>query len=361
MIPDCTLVTCCFDLTKYNNKCRNVDECINNMKSLLEVPCYLIIFTDTILIEHIQKIRKENSLDKLTQYYIYEPEQLDTFHYLQNVKANREKYHPTKDERTCAESHLICCSKFELVLKSMTLNPFNTTKFGWMDANIGMNFSKICRNYKNNMLLKILQTCSPNKFHLQILNVCDKKFIQDNHLHEYYNQYRWVVCGSFFLTGKEIGTKILTELKNIFIKHTLLGYGHAEEMFYLEILERFYDDIEKSYGDYNTIINNFLHIKEGLDYVYMIATQYLHYGYYKECVDCCKKVIQSYENFSTEISYDLYFHFMFTQYIAYYQIDKEHANFYANDFLKKIFTNPLLFNEYKKNKHFYDTQFSLVL
>jgi len=116
------------------------------MKSLLEVPCYLIIFTDTILIEHIQKIRKENSLDKLTQYYIYEPEQLDTFHYLQTVKANREKYHPTKDERTCAESHLICCSKFELVLKSMTLNPFNTSKFGWMDANIGMNFSKICRN-----------------------------------------------------------------------------------------------------------------------------------------------------------------------------------------------------------------------
>ena len=46
MIPDCTLVTSCFDLTKYNTHSRSFDDSLDKMKSLLEVPCYLIIFTD---------------------------------------------------------------------------------------------------------------------------------------------------------------------------------------------------------------------------------------------------------------------------------------------------------------------------
>ena len=37
----------------------------------------------------------------------------------------------------------------------------------------------------------------------------------------------------------------------------MLGYGHGEEMLYLEILDEFYDDIERSYGDYGQIINNY--------------------------------------------------------------------------------------------------------
>ena len=64
MTPDCTLVTACFELTKYNNHSRNLNDSINKMTSLLEVPCYLIIYTDKILYEHIKNKRNEYNLEK---------------------------------------------------------------------------------------------------------------------------------------------------------------------------------------------------------------------------------------------------------------------------------------------------------
>ena len=60
MIPDCTLVTACFDLTMYNKHSRSFNESLNKMESLLQVPCYLIIFTDKIAFLCIIKPLEEN-------------------------------------------------------------------------------------------------------------------------------------------------------------------------------------------------------------------------------------------------------------------------------------------------------------
>ena len=90
----------------------------------------------------------------------------------------------------------------------MDLNPFNTSKFGWIDSNLKPNCAKICENYEKNMLLKILSNSRSDKFHLQILNVCDKKYKEKGHKKEMYQQYRWIVCGCLFVTGIEVGKKI---------------------------------------------------------------------------------------------------------------------------------------------------------
>lgn len=76
----------------------------------------------------------------------------------------------------------------------------------------------------------------------------------------------------------------------------MLGYGHGEEMLYLEILDDFYDDIERSYGDYGQLINNFINPTRDFYYIfYFIINNYLNYDYYKECYDCCKKNLYSIE------------------------------------------------------------------
>jgi hypothetical protein len=362
MIPDCTLVTGCFDVTKYNNKCRNVEQSLVNMASLLKTPCYLIIFTDKISVESIKKIRNEAGLEKLTRYYVSDDvSTIDSFQYTDIVKKNREKYHPTRDERTCAESHLVCCNKFDLVLKSIEINPFHTTKFGWIDANIGENFSKICTNYKNNMLLDVLTHADPKKFTLQVMNVCNKKYTLEENLREYYSRYQWVVCGCLFITGKEVGIEILNDLKDTFIKHTTLGYGHGEEMFYLEILDKHYDKINRSYGDYQHILNNFVRINEGINYIYHnIANNYLSHGYYKEGIDCCNAVLKRYDNFEIEMNYDLYFRFLFVKYVCLFYYDRQQAREFTRMVLHQIETNPYIHIEYLKNKEFYATQFALV-
>ena len=363
MIPDCTLVTACYDLTKYSDKLRNSQDLINTIKSLLETPCYLVIFTNSILYNSIFNIRNELNLNHLTKYIVKEFEELNVYKYVDIVKSNREKYHPTRDERTCAESHLICCSKFDFVLETINLNPFNTTKFAWIDSSVGNNFSKICLNYKNNILLKILNNATTDKFHIQILNVTDKRFSESDNLREYYNQYRWVVCGGFFLVGnKELGNKILTDLNNVFIKTTNSGYGHGEEMFYLEILDKYYDDINRSYGDYKEIINNFLSINTSVDYIYnYIIKSYSNYGYHRECYECCKKLITSFENYDIEINYHIYFLTLFQSYISSYYIDKTLAKNTLDKILLLIDENPYIKVEYNKNKGVYDSQFNYVM
>jgi hypothetical protein len=360
-IPDCTLVTACYDLTRFNNNSRKLDDALDKMNSLLETPCYLMIFTDKIFYEKIFNIRNNYGLNNLTFYIIKEIENLNMYKYVDIVKSNREKYHPTKDERTCAESHLICCSKFDFVLDTIFLNPFKTSKFGWIDSNIGVNFSKICIDYKQNMLLNALHNAS-EKFHIQILNSEDKKYLKTENLKEYYENYRWIVCGCLFITGKEIGIKILNDLNSIVMKHTMLGYGHGEEMFYLEILEKYYDDISRSYGEYNTILNNFSKITTNIHYIYnVIILRYLHNKYYKECIECCEKVISAYDNFVMEINYEMYFNIIFTMYVSYYYIDIKKAKQTANKLLELVEKNTYIKKEFDKNKKYHTEQLNYVM
>jgi len=329
------------------------------MIPLLQTPCYLIIFTDTECFEKIKEIRDSFFLQNLTHYVISEFTDLECYKYNDIVKKNREKYYPTKDERTCSESHLLCCNKFNFLLETIRLNPFNTSKFGWIDSNLRENFLKICTNYENNMLLQALHKAS-HKFHIQILNVCDKKYINPENKREMYEQYRWIVCGCLFITGPDIGVKICNRLNDIMIKTTIEGYGHGEEMFFLEILDEFYDDIEQSFGDYNTLLNNFIHPTKGVDYILnYIIKNYNNLGYYKESYDCCKKVLHQIENYNVSIDYNVYFQILFNYYLAtYYHKNKEEAHKIVKHIMNIVSINPYFENEFNKNKHFYELQFN---
>jgi len=318
MEKNCTLTTACFDLTKYHSGCRSLSETIANITPLLKLECYLIIYTDYNLIDLIKEARKE--FNDITKYIVLNFEELECYKYIDVVKSNRDKYWPTRDSRTCAESHLLCCNKFNFVLQSMELNPFNTNMFGWIDSNLRENLTKICENFKYEYLAEILSINS-NKFHIQILNVTDKNYKTNKR--DYYQEYRWVICGCLFITEKNIGKKILNRLNEIFIDTTLMGYGHSEEMFFLEVLDEFYDDIEKSYGDYGQIINNFINPTCNLHYIYyLIIKKYIQYQYYKECYDCCKKVLYSIDNNIIECNKKLHISILIAYYNAAYFIEK---------------------------------------
>jgi hypothetical protein len=132
------------------------------------------------------------------------------------------------------------------------------------------------------------------KFHIQILNVCDKKFKDPAHKREYYNQYRWVVCGGFFVTAPEAGISILSRLKEIFVETTQAGYGHGEEMFYLEVLDEYSEQIRGTYGDYGQILDNFIYPTQNIEYVYhTILANYKNYGYEIEALKLESQLLES--------------------------------------------------------------------
>jgi hypothetical protein len=119
------------------------------------------------------------------------------------------------------------------------------------------NALKICEDYTIDKLLYVLNNIT-DKFHLQVLNVNDKKYKNVEFKKEYYETYRYVMSGWLFTCGIEIGKRILNRVNELFIHTTILGYGDGEEMLFLEILDKFKDDIVKSYGDYGQILNNFI-------------------------------------------------------------------------------------------------------
>jgi len=311
--PNCTLITACYDLNKYSKKCRTTEECLALINPLLQIPVYLVIYGSKSTIPAIRMQRQIYNLDKYTKYIQIELEDLWAYQFLQKVKENRATYWPTRDERTCAESHIICCNKFDFVQEIITINPFNTTHFGWIDAYLGdgKNGLRICENYDKSVIPRILHNLTKinetNKFHIQILNCNEKRFKDPNNKREFYERYRWVVCGGFFVTAIDPGTKIMSRLKEIFVETTMQGFGHGEEMFYLEILDEFYDEIHRSYGDYGQMLNNFLSPTKNIEYVYHTVIQnFKNAGYEKEYEDACKALKYSVDNYLISVEPEIY-------------------------------------------------------
>jgi hypothetical protein len=296
-IPDCTLVTACFDLSAYSPGVRTVSECLEKVDVVLSLPVYLVIFGNKTTMPTLRRRRAEHGFEHMTRYIEMELEDIWSYQYLETVNQNRAVYWPTRDARTCAESHIITCNKFDFVLQIIEQNPFKTSRFGWLDSYLGVNGRlRICENYSVHKLLYALYNIT-DKYHIQILNVVDKKYKLAENKREYYNQYRYVVCGGFMTCGRETGLRILPRLKEIFVETTLAGYGHGEEMLYLEVLDEFYDDIYRSYGDYGQMINNFIHPRKNIGYLYYtILPRYAELGYHRELYDASTALLTEIES-----------------------------------------------------------------
>lgn len=337
-IPDCTLTTACYFLQPYHAQARGMNETLESIEPLLRIPCYLVIYCNSIM-EHVLRERRGPFLS-ITKFIVQEFEELWCYSLLEKVKKNREVFWPTRDIRTCAETHLLTCNKADFVLQTIHSNPFQTTKFGWIDSNIGPNASKISHHHNNNMLLHVLHNVT-DKFHLQLLNVTDKKYKEKQWKREYYMEYRWVACGCLFTTTKAIGITILNRIKELIVETTNDGYGHGEEMFYLEILDEFYDDIHRSYGDYKDMLHNFIKPTTNFVYIYWsVVMRYFHFGYWKECVEVCQVLIRQFDDFAVEINYDLYVRLYSVMYLSLLHIDSIKAEQVAHQIRHYIQTHP---------------------
>jgi hypothetical protein len=351
IIPDCTLTTACYLLTKYHPHARSLDDTIQSMNTLLTVPCYLVIYCNHELVEHITNVRKKHQLDHLTKVIVKEFEELWTYPFVNQIKQNRETYWPTRDSRVSPESTCIVFNKFNFVLQTIQSNPFSTTTFGWIDGSLGINGMKICEENFTSNLLYSLTHLTP-KFHLQMLNVEHKKYREDQYKREYYQQARWVACGCFFTTTSELGIKILTRLQEIVTNTIQLGYGHGEEYFYLDILDEFYDDIYRAYGDYRQILHNWIKPTRNLVYIYWnIIMKNYEYGYYRECSEACHAMIRSFDSFEIETNYDLYVRLYSVMYLSLKKINPPQSEIIGNQIRKYYHTNPYFKHQFNNLRH----------
>lgn len=346
-----TIVTANF---YFNDQTRSVKDCLHNMKTLLHIPCNLVIYCNTPLYQGIKEIRDQVQLIEKTVYVVIPFESIWSFQFYNQVQKNREIFWPTADPRAGVESHLITNNKFDFVLTTIKANPFSTTKFAWLDSNIGTKGSKIARDFTNEKFINLLNQTG-NKFHIQILNVVDKKYLNNDLIKEYYSKYQWVVCGCLWTLENNLkNIIILNRLKDIFIETLNLGCGHGEELNFLKILEEFYDDIDRSYGDYQDIVENFITPTTNLHYIFFtIITKYYNFGYFKECYHACKAL----SNASNDHPFEFYFYYYES---ALKTKTKNEAKNILFHLISKINSNTFFETKYNEQQEKYDSLFKLA-
>ena len=346
-IPDCTLTTCCLHIKDK----RPVEELIKQSLCVLRLPVYLVIYCDKMTFPFLFNYRKECNLTDITIFKVIELSDMWSYSLYDRVLDNRKKYFPTKDDRTNEITHLITINKFDFVIQTINFNPFHTSKFGWIDCLLGEHQMRICKNYKENMIPYILNHIS-NLFHIVIINVNDKKYLREEHKKEYYQQYRWVVAGGFFTCGSNVGLMVLSRLKEIAISTTNMGYGHGEEMLFIEILDEFNKQMIMGYGDYDIILNNFLEPIENLEKIYFnIIQNYLKLGYHEEGIHCIEQVLKQLNLNNTYVTSDVYINILIDLVIATYYTDPDHSQCYAvvNKIFLICYKHPILRKELKNH------------
>uniref|UniRef100_A0A6C0D4Y9 Uncharacterized protein n=1 Tax=viral metagenome TaxID=1070528 RepID=A0A6C0D4Y9_9ZZZZ len=343
-IPNCTLTTACFSLN--DTAVRSLDETIDMSRMLLSIPVYLVVYGDSETIPRLKKIREEFGLLNLTIFKETNTHTLWSFQYKDIVKHNRERFFPTRDSRTTVESHLVTCNKFDFVLQTIESNPFHTTRFGWVDCFLGKDTIKICENYEPHILPWILSNITDN-FHIQVLNVCDKKYKRNEYKQEFYSRYQWVVCGGFFTCSDIIGKPILERLKTIFRETTIQGFGHGEEMFYLEVLDEFSSSITRSYGDYGQIWNNFIRPTKNYHYIYyFILKNYIELGYWSEAKNCCQVLLEQVENHHVYVIPSMRIGLWLDWFIIMYHYEPRSCSDIFENLMKLCEYNTILMKEY---------------
>jgi hypothetical protein len=281
-----------------------------------------------------------------------EVEDLWAYPFADKIRANREVYWPTRDARISVESTVVVFSKFAFVLQTMQENPFGTSRFGWIDGSLGVGGAKICQDGQlTRHLLSILNQIT-DKFHLQILNVEDKQYTQAIWKHYYYRYARWVAVGCLFTCSGRVGLPILRRLQEVIRDTIQQGYGHHEEYCYLEVLDEFYDDIQRGYGDYQQTVHNMIKPVENLVYVYHnIVMKYFNMRYDRECEDACKAIISSYDKGLPEPNMDLYVRIWSVRYLSMMRHDAIRAAEIGRRIHTSIKTHPLFAHHFHELKH----------
>lgn len=128
---------------RYHAGSRSLADTLQGMEALLAVPCYLVIYCNKELYEHIVERRRAYHLESITRVISVKVEDLWAYQFSDQIRANREVYWPTRDARISVESTVVVFNKFAFVLETMTQKPFGTSTFGWIDGSLGVDGRKV--------------------------------------------------------------------------------------------------------------------------------------------------------------------------------------------------------------------------
>jgi hypothetical protein len=254
-----TLVTCLFDChqgTDFDAKNYYYKKSLRTMA--IEQP--MIIFCDSKNEEFFTNIRKALKLDHLTK--VIKMDLNDFYIYKLRDQIDKRQRHGDGSKTTNPNIYVVWLSKFEMLLKSIELNFFNSTHFAWIDVNLLTKTFNNSLNYINdNVYEKLDKICKEpkDKLSVQLINFWHPNMYSD--LSVFFSRYQWIVSAAFFTVESELGKEILPKFTQKAEELIIKGFCQGEESIFSFIIDTYPECFNLYVGDYEDSINNYLYSK----------------------------------------------------------------------------------------------------
>lgn len=324
-------------------------------KFLFSINANIIFFTDRENYEFLYNLRKELGYINKTKFILISLEEFPYYSYLNKITDNR-KNNPWYGSwnRNTPKYFILVASKLEMLKRSVDSNPFGSTHFIWID--FGIHYLK---HVKSGMIENIIKT-KRDKFSMCYIEYQPKNFIKD-----YSNFYQMGQRGTAggVLSGNIEHIRLVYNIYDPKVREVIeKGYGHGEEQIIVELEKDRPDLFDFYYGTYDSILANWIYIKEDIDSILENFISKARYdGNHSYTYKCCNKIKESITN-GLVLSAFQYIKYVDEFYIAsWYLNDKNNCVILIKDLQDKMKNNKELIEIYNNRLDHYISNFDFIL
>jgi hypothetical protein len=293
-----TLVTAYFNLTKCPDasdaiRARDQQFYMEYSRSTLSLANNLVIYCDEESYDLIYAIRPFY-LRERTKYIICEFDDIifddkdgKSFKEYRDIINENRKIKPYHfDPRNTASYLLFCMSRYHMLKRTITSNPFNSTHFSWI--NICMQRMGI----NNIRLLPLALSQNRDKFSTCYIDYIPKSLVDNND--EYWKWGRASMCSGVFTGNNEYMYQVCDLIIDKFLYYLGIHRNHADEQLYSPVYFDHPELFEHYYGDYTEMISSYVYSHYSPEKIVynFIRNSYLHENYVK-CLEACEFLFTS--------------------------------------------------------------------
>jgi len=297
---DWTLVTAYFNLTIYadnTTSVRNKNFYMTHAHACMAFPYNLVVYCDQESLEQIKALRPTHLMEK-TKFFVFDFDELKFVEhpgyenvpfsvYRDRILTNRKNKPYQFDPRNNASYYLFCVARYLMIKHAITLNPFKSTHFAWINICIER------MGFKNLIHLDEALTVHRDKFSTCYIDYLPNYLV--NNTHEYFRYGRCSMCSGFFTGNAEYMYRVCHEIESKFLEYLEQGYGHADEQLYSPVYFKYPNLFDQYYGDYLEMITNYnyIYVNPQSPLNHFIRNSFLS-GFYSGCHKACTFLWNSY-------------------------------------------------------------------
>lgn len=324
---DYTIVTAWYDIRdKENNPYKGDDDMkhfctteyyLSSVKKMFEKPFPLIIFTEPKYEKKMMEIRPKE-LHHITRFIVRDYDQLNLYFLYNKYKENHENnvICNLHTEKFTSLYKFLVLQKPDFVKQAVMMNPFNTSKFAWMDMRLHDVYDMQMHETD-----RVFMEFSPDRVHMMQMEYTCPSEIENRSY--FYSYTRGKIAAGFFggYSGPLINFANLCKEEIEYCCNN--GFAPTDEMIFSYVVGKNQDLFYPYVGDYSSVLKNILYIRE---YLYL-ALRFLEESFQKGSHFYTSKITESIRigylkgefNLSNKEVYDVWYY----GYVSNYWLNKK--------------------------------------